>query len=313
MAWTFQGTIEGPAGAPGATGPTGPTGATGATGPTGPTGATGANASLADPLVFGNATISAAALTALRTFTLPDVTAGLMPIMQAGAVGAPCIDNGQSYSVDFYQRAVIAYTTNGDCALRLVSDIGGASASFSVLEAVGPPGSPATMTLSVKDDPVISAIGYGSGATPGFIVMGDTELQGTVLCASTFQVSDSAEFDADAEFAAALYISGVSSPAAFTTNRDNWNAFAVGNASVVRASASGARLSITGCSGFTAGRRATLINIGTKAITLAHDSASSTAGNRFYCPGNVAFSIRAGASVDLWYDASSSRIRVLGA
>lgn len=46
-------------------------------------------------------------------------------------------------------------------------------------------------------------------------------------------------------------------------------------------------------------------------LTLAHQNAGSTAANRFICPGETDFTILAGQSVLLWYDAFVGRWRVL--
>ena len=46
-------------------------------------------------------------------------------------------------------------------------------------------------------------------------------------------------------------------------------------------------------------------------VTLAHDSTSSTAANRFFCPNNANLTIRARGAVMVVYDGSSSRWRVI--
>lgn len=57
--------------------------------------------------------------------------------------------------------------------------------------------------------------------------------------------------------------------------------------------------------------RPMIINYGSSTLTFAHQSGSSAAANRFVCPGNVDFSLAAGACVELVRDSVSSRWRVV--
>jgi hypothetical protein len=45
-------------------------------------------------------------------------------------------------------------------------------------------------------------------------------------------------------------------------------------------------------------------------LVLIHD-ATSTAANRFFCPGSVNKTLNTNDSVDIWYDSSSTRWRVI--
>jgi hypothetical protein len=55
------------------------------------------------------------------------------------------------------------------------------------------------------------------------------------------------------------------------------------------------------------------MNVGTaNIITLVHD-ATSTAANRFFCPNSANVALRPNGWVDIWYDTTSSRWRVVGA
>lgn len=102
----------------------------------------------------------------------------------------------------------------------------------------------------------------------------------------------------------------VLSPANLTASQNNWAPGATGVRNI-RLSAN-AGLSITGLSaGQTTGRLIRLFNIGSNAITIAHESGSSSAANRFLCPGSSNFSLAANAAVDLWYDGASSRWRLV--
>jgi hypothetical protein len=54
------------------------------------------------------------------------------------------------------------------------------------------------------------------------------------------------------------------------------------------------------------------MNVGADSVALAHESASSTAGNRFSLPGAGTFTITTGLCVILVYDSTSVRWRVIG-
>lgn len=104
--------------------------------------------------------------------------------------------------------------------------------------------------------------------------------------------------------------SGAITPANLTASQNNWAPSGIANARNVRLSAN-ASLSITGISASqTNGRLLRLLNIGSNALTLTHESGSSTAANRFLCPGSANFSLAANAFVDAWYDGASSRWRL---
>ena len=98
--------------------------------------------------------------------------------------------------------------------------------------------------------------------------------------------------------------------AALSANANDYAPAGFANAAVIRVSASSAGLSITG---FDAGAqpRPVLVNAGAQTITLAHQSGSSSAANRFICPGSVAYSLLPGATVEIVRDPTSARWRVV--
>jgi hypothetical protein len=79
---------------------------------------------------------------------------------------------------------------------------------------------------------------------------------------------------------------------------------------ILRLTATGAQ-SLNGITGGTEGRRLTILNVDTAdTITLTHD-ATSTAANRFYCPAGANLAVRRDGGVELVYDGTSSRWRVI--
>jgi hypothetical protein len=105
---------------------------------------------------------------------------------------------------------------------------------------------------------------------------------------------------------AALALTGKISPAQITADQNDYNPTGLSGASVLRLSSDASR-TLTGLSGGSDGREARLVNIGSNPIVLAHDSASSSAANRFSLGAN--FNLLPSQSVKLWYDATSSRWR----
>lgn len=108
---------------------------------------------------------------------------------------------------------------------------------------------------------------------------------------------------------------GVISPSSLSGNQNDYAPTGIDTASTLRLTSSLA-VTITGLAGAagptapTSGRKIKLINIGSFAITLAANSSSSTAANRFGIPAS--FILYAGQSCELLYDATSSLWRLIG-
>lgn len=106
-----------------------------------------------------------------------------------------------------------------------------------------------------------------------------------------------------------VQFSNVISPAQITANTDNYAPTGLATASVLRLSTDASR-NLTGISAQPAGTRLTICNVGAQDIVLVHD-ATSTAANRFLCPGSANYTLNGNDSVDIWYDTTSARWRVI--
>jgi hypothetical protein len=97
-------------------------------------------------------------------------------------------------------------------------------------------------------------------------------------------------------------------PTSLTADTNDWS---IGTGDVFRAAGTAAR-NITGIAAGTSGLAILLINVGSFALTLKHQSASSTAANRFTVPwaGDCILAASGGNAV-LVYDSTSSTWRVL--
>jgi hypothetical protein len=87
------------------------------------------------------------------------------------------------------------------------------------------------------------------------------------------------------------------------------NDYAPGNGDIYRLSASAA-INLTGWLAWTDGTLKMIVNVGSFAITLKHQSTSSSANNRFITPWSGDFVLSPGGSATLYWDATDSRVRV---
>lgn len=100
-------------------------------------------------------------------------------------------------------------------------------------------------------------------------------------------------------------------PAQIVANTDNYAPTGLGHNLTFRLSSDAAR-NLTGIVAQTGGTRMMLQNIGAQNIVLMHD-VTSTAANRFFCPGSANYTLNANDAVEIEYDSTSSRWRVLAA
>lgn len=103
---------------------------------------------------------------------------------------------------------------------------------------------------------------------------------------------------------------GIISPSQLIANQDDWNPSSLATAAEIRLSTDAAR-DLSGITAQPARTRITLLNIGGFNCVLKHDL-TSTAANRFLCPGSADFTLTPNKAVDIWYDTTSSRWRVIG-
>ncbi|MCS7084457.1 MAG: hypothetical protein NZ534_00055 [Bacteroidia bacterium] len=106
-----------------------------------------------------------------------------------------------------------------------------------------------------------------------------------------------------------LALAGDISPSTITSNQNDYNPTGAATATRMRLSSDAAR-TITGLAGGADGRVVILTNVGSFNITLANESTSSSAANRFAFPSGD-FVIQPGISVTICYDSTSSRWRPL--
>lgn len=105
-------------------------------------------------------------------------------------------------------------------------------------------------------------------------------------------------------------LAGVLSPSQLTGDQNDWNPTNLATASIIRVD-SDRLVTITGLSGGASGRLLWLSNVGNFPVVLAIENAGSSASNRF--TGTAGPMLWPNSSLQLWYDGTSSRWRVLPA
>ncbi len=104
--------------------------------------------------------------------------------------------------------------------------------------------------------------------------------------------------------------STVISPAQITANTDDYDP-TDGDAAYAWRLSTDASRNLTGIAAPEQATQHLLCNVGSFDLVLVHD-ATSTAANRFYCPGSANVTLGANDNARIWYDETSSRWRVEG-
>jgi hypothetical protein len=116
-------------------------------------------------------------------------------------------------------------------------------------------------------------------------------------------------FTADHTVSQADFLTGVISPSALAAATNDWAPTSFSTCSIIRASCSAA-IAITGLAGGAAGRKVSIVNVGSIDLLLTNEDAGSSAGNRFAFAQPLI--LQPNKCITLWYDGTSSRWRLLG-
>lgn len=245
-----------------------------------------------------------AAQTADRTITLPDASGTVVVADGSGIITSPGLSGiitGDNVTFAMGGNTLDAYSS-------------GASGATWIL-----PNASGTVVLS-------DATGYISGATyawtDGLILSDgsyDTTLQSSATANRTIDLPDASGTvmlvgDAPTAHGASHAIDGsdpvpriIVTPSQITSNQ---NDYATGDGDFFRISSDAAR-DITGIVAAAGGHIIRLVNVGSFAITLKHNSGSSSAANRINVPWAGDAVISAGDTLSLWYDDVSTVWRVM--
>jgi hypothetical protein len=133
-------------------------------------------------------------------------------------------------------------------------------------------------------------------------ITGELRLQASGVDALAIEAANAVDMRAQFQRSAVI------SPSQLVANTDNWGPTGLATASVIRFSTDASR-NLTGITAQPGGTELLLVNVGSFNCVLSHD-ATSTAANRFLCPGSASFTLAAGEAVWIWYDSTSSRWRI---
>lgn len=139
-----------------------------------------------------------------------------------------------------------------------------------------------------------------------------TVLTGLSLSASTTVAATHTVLEAIGFLQAQIqeFLLNVISPTQLAANTDDWSPTGLSTTAAIRVSTDASR-NLTGIvAPALGGREIRLLNVGSNNLVLIHD-ATSTAANRFLCPGSIDLTLGANSGVILRYDATSSRWRVI--
>ena len=328
-AWVNIGPVRGPAGPAGPQGPAGSSGTAGAPGAAGTaatitvgtvtTGSPGSSAS-----VVNSGTSSAAVL----DITIPRGDVG--PAGPAGAAGATGSPGAAGPAGTAASVAVGTVSTGAAGTPAIVTNVGtssaavldfviprGADGAAGAAGATGPAGSSGVISVTA---PIVNSgtssaaslslsIGSGLSVSGGALVAtGLTSVSWGDVTGKPTTFTPSAHASTHQTGGADAVSSVVVTPASLTADQNDW---AIGTGDVFRVAGTAAR-NVTGIAAGTSGLAILLVNVGSFALTLKHQSASSTAANRFTIPwaGDCVLAASGGAVV-LVYDSTSSTWRVV--
>jgi hypothetical protein len=94
-------------------------------------------------------------------------------------------------------------------------------------------------------------------------------------------------------------------------NTNDYSPTGLGTATIIRLQGNATTSVLTGIAAQSSARRILLVNVSTNAITLSNQNASSTAANRFACPNAANYSLQQQAAVEIFYDSTTSRWRLV--
>lgn len=155
------------------------------------------------------------------------------------------------------------------------------------------------------------ALGASGTVTAAAGTLTGTTLNVTVVSSSLTSVGTltSLTVAGTADLQQAILLSGVSTPAQITSDQNNYSISST--ASMIRLTSDASR-TITGIGSPTASRTIWIVNPGSFPIVLSQQDTNSTSTNRFNLPNASNYTIEPRDFVQLWYDSTSTRWRVVG-
>ena len=218
--------------------------------------------------------------------------------------------SGSVVNADINAAAAIAYSKLALTGTIVNADVSAAAAiAYSKLNLTG--------GIVNADINASAAIVYSKLSLTGGIVNADINASAAIANSklNLASIAQDVAFAGKCSPTGEFDLAGVISPAQITASQNNWNPTGLSTASVVRIDTDN-NWAITGLAGGAAGRIIVLVNItSAKTLQISHESASSTAANRFsiYNDGTYtpALSLPPNGCAVFMYDGTTQRWRFL--
>jgi hypothetical protein len=167
--------------------------------------------------------------------------------------------------------------------------------------------------IQAADLPAINLAASGAGGVTGSLPW--SQISGTPTTLAGYGITDAIAilgavngFTQNNSFAAAFTLSGTLSPAALSSDVNDYNPTGLSAALALRIDGGAADRNIRGLAGGSDGRIVTITNVGsTNNLVIKNQDAGSTAANRFLLPADTTLPIN--TALAFRYDATSSRWR----
>lgn len=173
----------------------------------------------------------------------------------------------------------------------------------------------AKVRLNVTEGGLHSAAAYYRFYSVAFLRAPQENLAGYNLVADALTVTDAVLVSSGGIFEAGgrVIASAIISPTALAATTNDWLPTGFPDCFVIRVGTDATPRTLTGLADGDSGQVIWLHNRNSSTtLTLAHDSASSTAAMRFFCPGAVNYALTGKSSVMLIYSITDSRWLVMG-
>ena len=294
---------------------------------TGPAGAAGSSGVITVSAPLTNSGTSSAAILGLSVGSGLSIVGGALtavagsytlPVASASVLGG--VKQGSNVTIDgtgiLSVAAPVTWSTISGRPTFATVATSGAYADLS--------GTPAAYSLPTATSGVLGGIKIGSGLTidgSGVVTAAGTYtlpaatgstlggvIVGSGLAVTSGTISLGSHASTHQTGGADAVASVVVTPSSLTADVNNWS---IGTGDVFRVAGTAAR-NITGIAAGTSGLTILVVNVGSFALTLKHQSASSTAANRFTTPwAGDCILAAAGGNAVLIYDSTTATWRVL--